>query len=272
MEYTTNSVSQDLLQYMEDEDLFKYFPTTDLKNIDKEYTYADPHFGCRANVAFPPDVEDLVFLHQIVRKRKCFTVLEFGLGYSTSILADALWKNKNEYEKQETKPHIRCSNMFELHTVDNEPAWIKICQDRVSQHEHLSGIIHFHSSSVSAGTFNGRICHTYDSLPDIVPDFIYLDAPGTESIQGSINNMSFSDCSDRTVMAADICVLEPILIPGCFIVVDGRVNNVRFMRNNFQRNWKFHWLKERDVSTFELDEEALGQLNLNRLRYCGLLN
>ena len=81
---------------MKDEDLFRYFPTTDLENIDKKYKYIDPHFGCRANVAFPPDLEDLVYLHRIVRARKSFTVLEFGLGYSTFILADALWKNKND--------------------------------------------------------------------------------------------------------------------------------------------------------------------------------
>lgn len=270
MEYTASHVPAILLKYMEDENLFRYFSASELSHIDKDYKYTDPHFGCRGDVSHPPDVADLVFLHQSVRKRKCFTILEFGLGYSTCILADALWKNKVEYEELEIKPQIRCSNMFELHTVDNEEEWIKVCRERVSQHSHLSGIIHFHFSGVSAATFNGRICHVYDSLPDIVPDFIYLDAPGTEFIQGAVSGMTFRNCPDRTVMAADICVLEPTLIPGCFIVVDGRVNNVRFMQNNFQRNWKYQWLKERDVSTFELVEEALGQLNWNSLRYSQL--
>jgi hypothetical protein len=51
-------------------------------------------------------------------------------------------------------------------------------------------------------------------------------------------------------------------LPGTFILVDGRTNNVRFLKNNFQRNYEFYWDKEFDRSTFELKEEKLGPYNL----------
>ena len=119
-------------------------------------------------------------------------------------------------------------------------------------------------------TFNGRVCHSYDELPDLVPDFIYLDAPGTADVRGSVQGMTFHSCPDRTVLSADPCIFEPTLLPGCFIVIDGRTNNARFLKNNFQRDWTHTWLKERDVTTFELVEEPLGLLNFNMMRYCGL--
>ena len=41
-----------------------------------------------------PDYLDLARLHRLVIKRKPFTILEFGVGWSTIILADALRLNK----------------------------------------------------------------------------------------------------------------------------------------------------------------------------------
>ena len=181
----------------------------------------------------------LVFLHQTVRRRKCFTVLKFGLGISTLIMADALLKNKRDWQKMAEKPFIRCQTKFQLHTLDAEQQWISACEERLSQHPEIADIITFHFSGVSATTFNGRMCHLYDQLPNIVPDFIYLDAPGTDSVKGSLHGMEFVQCFDRTVMSADLCLIEPTLLPGCFIVVDGRTNNARFMKNNFQRGWEY---------------------------------
>jgi len=271
MEYTVDDVSPDLLDYIESEELLKYFNTDERENIGKVPVYTDPNFGCRSTVAFPPDVKDLVFLHQTVRKRKCFTVLEFGLGFSTFIMADALLKNRREFEALAEKPFIRCQTMFQLHTIDSEQRWITECQNRLSQFPEISGVVKFHFSEISSTTFNGRICHLYDKLPNIVPDFIYLDAPGTDSVKGAVNGMDFAQCSDRTVMSADLCLMEPTLLPGCFIVVDGRTNNARFIKNNFQRDWLYTWHVERSISTFELKEDPLGNLNNNMLKYCGLL-
>jgi hypothetical protein len=114
------------------------------------------------------------------------------------------------------------------------------------------------------------MCHAYDELPNVIPEFIYLDAPGTADVKGSLRGMTFQNCIDRTVISADPCIFEPTLLPGCYIVIDGRTNNARFLKRNFQRSWKYEWLKDRDVTTFELMEEPLGQLNFNMMHYCGL--
>jgi len=48
-------------------------------------------------VPFEPVPEDLYRLHTLIRRRKVFNVLEFGLGYSTIVMADALMKNSKEF-------------------------------------------------------------------------------------------------------------------------------------------------------------------------------
>ncbi len=96
----------------------------------------------------------------------------------------------------------------------------------------------------------------YDSLPDIVPDFIYLDGPDPKDIKGDINGLSFK-CDKRTVMSGDVILMESTLLPNSFILVDGRTNNARFLKRMLLRNWKVNWNVEGDVTTFELDEEPL---------------
>ena len=63
-------------------------------------------------------------------------------------------------------------------------------------------------------------------------------------------------------MAADILLMESILLPGTFILVDGRTNNARFLNNNLQRNFEMSWDKDGDVTSFELKEERLGKYNI----------
>lgn len=63
-------------------------------------------------------------------------------------------------------------------------------------------------------------------------------------------------------MAADLLLMESILLPGTFILVDGRTNNARFLKNNFQRNFEMSWDKDGDVTSFELQEERLGKYNI----------
>lgn len=209
--------------------------------------------------AIPADIEDLVRLHQLIRQRKCFTVLEFGVGFSTVIIADALKKNKNDWEKLSSQPKIRNRYMFQCFSVDTAQKWIDISEARLPN--ELKDFVHFHLSEVEIGTFNGQICHFYNNLPDIVPDFIYLDGPDPKAVKGSINGMTFQ-CSERTVMSGDLLLMEPILLPGTFILIDGRTNNARFLKNNLKREYDFFWDKKGDVTTIELKEERLGKYNL----------
>ena len=213
----------------------------------------------KLNIPFPPVIEDLARLHRLIRKRKAFTVLEFGSGLSTIVMADALSKNKADFLGLQEKPELRNRFMFQIFSVESDKKWIEYSQSNFPN--HLLEHVNFHYSEIKIDTFNGRICHFYDNLPDIVPDFIYLDGPNPKDVKGSVNGLTFQ-CDERTVMAADILLMESILLPGTFILVDGRTNNARFLNNNLQRNFEMSWDKDGDVTSFELKEERLGKYNI----------
>ena len=213
----------------------------------------------KLNIPFPPVVEDLARLHRLIRKRKAFTVLEFGSGLSTVVMADALSKNKADYLALQEKPELRNRFMFQIFSVESDKKWIDYSQSNFPK--HLLEHVNYHYSEVKIDTFNGRICHFYDNLPDIVPDFIYLDGPNPKDVKGNVNGMTFQ-CDERTVMAADLLLMESILLPGTFILIDGRTNNARFLKNNLQRNFEMSWDKDGDVTSFELKEERLGKYNI----------
>ena len=210
------------------------------------------------NAPLCPDVDDLVRLHKIIRKRKCRTVLEFGVGYSTIIIADALKKNNEDWDKLTDRPLVRNRFMFQIFSVDASRKWIENTEKQIP--DYLLQRVHFHYSTVQVGKYNGQLCHYYVNLPDIVPDFIYLDGPDPKDVNGDINGLSFK-CDERTVMAADILLMEPTLLPGTFILVDGRTNNARFLERNLLRNFRIKCDKESDVTSFELIEEPLRKLN-----------
>ena len=231
-------------------------------NLDANADFNEGIFDAvsgKLNIPFPPVAEDLARLHRLIRKRKAFTVLEFGSGLSTIVMADALSKNKADFLDLEEKPELRNRFMFQIFSVESDKKWIEHSKSNLPK--QLLEHVNFHYSEIKIGTFNGRICHFYNNLPDIVPDFIYLDGPNPKDVKGSVNGMTFQ-CDERTVMAADLLLMEPILLPGTFIVVDGRTNNTRFLKNNFQRNFEIIWDKDGDVTSFELQEERLGKFNI----------
>lgn len=210
------------------------------------------------DASIAPDPADLARIHQLIRGRKSFTVLEFGVGYSTVVIADALAKNRRDWEQLQPEPVIRNRFLFHCFTVDTSKEWIAISQQRMPA--ELRPFVTISHSPVSVGTHQGQLCHFYDELPDVVPDFVYLDGPDPKAVQGKVNGLSFQ-CNERTVMAADLLLMEPTLLPGTMILVDGRTNNARFLKNNFRRNFDFNWHRQADVSTFELNEERLGKYN-----------
>ena len=101
MEYTNEMID---ITYLKENDLLKYFTGEEQENINKKYKYTDVYFGNNSFyreknpdkkfIPYPIDVGDLINLHKTILKRKIFTIMEFGLGYSTIIMADALLKHK----------------------------------------------------------------------------------------------------------------------------------------------------------------------------------
>ena len=276
MEFTNEKIN---IVYLKENDLLKYFSEQELKTIEKKYKYTDVYFGNNSFyreknvdkpfIPYPIDVNDLVNLHKTILKRKVFTVMEFGIGYSTIIMADALLKHKKEYDKLTEKPHVRVNDMFKIFSIDTNNLWIKNFEEKIKKFPEIKDIIEVVYSDIHINTFNGRICHFYDNLPSINPQMIYIDGPDTKDVKGNINGFTFNN-PDITVMSGDPLLIEPILIPGTIIIFDGRKNNSYFLKNNFQRNWKYTKNQELDIDTFELIDESLGIYNTNMLEYCNI--
>lgn len=204
------------------------------------------------------DYRDLDRVYELMRVKGARTVLEFGVGYSTLRIASALTRNKADWDKLEEKPLVRNRFMFQVFSVDGSEGWLNYWRNELV--DCLTGFVNFCYSGVKIGQWMGQVCSFYERLPDIVPDFIYLDGPDPAQVEGDIHGLSFG-CLERTVMAGDILLMESTLLPGCTILVDGRTNNARFLERNFTRNWKVTWDQEGDVTIFELDEPSLGRYN-----------
>lgn len=212
-----------------------------------------------------PDPRDLARLHAALRARKAFTALEFGVGFSTVVIADALYKNRQDWQALPERPKIRSETIFQLHSVDASVAWIGPTEAMLP--DHLKGIVFFHHSRCVAGTFQDRACHFYEQLPNVVPDFIYLDGPDPADVQGDVGGLAWSN-PDRVVMAGDILRMEPVLLPGTLLVIDGRTSNARFLESYLYRNWEGACAPGNDVTAMELQEPPLGSITRDRLSYC----
>jgi hypothetical protein len=210
---------------------------------------------------FPPELDDLTRLHYLITTRKVMTILEFGVGKSTIVFNDALIKNKKKYKTFVSK-NLRKSNLFECHSLDNQKGWIK----KIKSSNKLANI-KFHHAYLEMGTFNDRACTFYKKIPNVCPDFIYLDGPDQFSAKGFIRGIS-TNHPDRLPMAGDILVLEHFLIPGTLIVIDGRTANARFLKTNLQRDWIYCHDKNADQHYFELKEDPLGIYNKKQIEFC----
>ena len=205
-----------------------------------------------------PHIDDLVRLYLKIKKRFCVSVLEFGLGYSTFVIAQALKENKERWDALENKPEARRTDMFQLHSIECSGQWATEIVERLP--ESLYDVIRILHCRPYTALLNNQLCHLYDLLPDVVPDFIYLDGPDPAQVQGSIQGLSFQ-CPERTPMTADPLIMESTMLPGTMILIDGRTQNARFLARNFQRNWDVRELWEEDVTIFELCEPRLGSIN-----------
>ena len=213
------------------------------------------------DVPFPVEWDDLIRIHYLATSRKVTTVLEFGVGKSTVVLDHALGENESRYGDL-VRRELRRSHPFELHSIDNNRKWIAHVRD---QFELPNTSLHFSKCRVS--TLNGRICTLYDNLPNICPDFIYLDGPDQFSPSGTIRGISTRQ-PDRLPMAGDIIALEHFLLPGTLVLVDGRSANTRFLISNLQRKWSHYYFEDFDQHLLELQESPLGVFNRKQLEFC----
>jgi hypothetical protein len=241
-----------------------YFESWGLINILKntQNTYGKNKEAYRklitSKLPYGPELNDLYRLHSTIILNKRLTVLEFGSGWSSLIIAHALNVNKKKYEKQSKK--IRKLNKFELHILENEKKFLNISKKRIQKFLGKKNNVHFHFSNCKMAKFEGKICTEYEKIPLINPDFIYLDGPDQLNIKNSINGFSVKH-HDMMPMVSDILKIESFLIPGTIIIADGRTANSLFLKNHFVRNWIYEYDKKNDQNIFFLNDNSLGPIN-----------
>ena len=88
-------------------------------------------FNQEGGEVFSPDCADLARLHALVRIRKCLTVLELGSGVSTKVIADALSKNYDDYQKDIEL--VRRQNPFKLFSIESEEKYLETTRNSLGE-------------------------------------------------------------------------------------------------------------------------------------------
>ena len=214
---------------------------------------------------YNPDLEDCENLYNTVIKSRRLCILEFGSGWSTLVLAKALYDLKKKYFN--TVKKLRKQDIFCLYFVETSEKWRKNTIARIPNFIKKEIKIVSIVSKVVMSKYKGRICTEFKKLPNCNPDFIYIDGPHIKDIKGSISNINFAKNNDFTPMISDLLMIENIFIPGTMIYLDGRLNNFLFLKNNFQRNWVSKYFKNKDISIFKLNDFSLGIHNNKILKF-----
>ena len=216
-----------------------------------------------------PELDDLYNLYQYILINKRTTVLEFGSGWSTLIFSLVLRELRNKFSNEVKL--LRRNNPFELFVIENEKKYLNITRNRIQKFNKYLKIndpikINYHLTDVEMSTFNDRICTQYKKLPLCNPDFIYLDGPSQFNVKKDINGINTRH-KDMMPMVSDILKFEHFYTPGTIIVCDGRAANAKFLRDNFQRNWKYLSDKKSDQHIFYLDDPILGKYNELQIKF-----
>ena len=250
-------------------DLEKYFNGKGLAKIigcsefsRPSYNGPNSTFEQEGHDAFGPDCLDLSRLHAVITIRKVLTVLEFGSGLSTLVMAHAVNENKSKYEKKISK--IRRQNPFHIYSIETEHKYASLTLENCSEYSDRLTII---NSDAIRQEYSGQVagCHSY--IPSICPDLIYIDGPSPYSYRESCNEYFSFKHPDITNITCDLLKLEPCLLPGTIVIFDGMTNNSRFNRRNLKRNWLSHEDIEKDFTILMLNETPIGIHHINQLDF-----
>ena len=200
------------------------------------------------------EIDDLFHLYSTVRKASCVSVLEFGTGWSTLVLALGLHENARFFGEEHLRS-VRHPNPFQLLTIDASDHWQRVALSRVP--DYLRSTIRTVSCEVGLVDRFGGVVHVFDSVPEFAADLIYLDGPDPEQVGGLVGGFEYREVHTLP-MGADILRIEPHLWPETMIITDGRTANARFLASNFRRNWQVLHDPFGDRTTFRLEETPFG--------------
>lgn len=161
------------------------------------------------------------------------SVVEFGSGVSTIAMAFAM-KKKGEGK---------------VCAVEADTKWadlVRSAADKLGVSEFCT-VMHSVPRLHRDGT---QVFSLFDSLPNIRPDLIYLDGPSPSSVEEMQQGLTMRNL--EFIVVADPLLYEWSFYVGAKIIVDGRINNVRFLQKNLKRQYTFRRNFLRNTSTFTL--------------------
>jgi len=85
--------------------------------------------------------------------------------------------------------------------------------------------------------FSGMPAFRHSKIPDVVPNFVYLDGPAL---------------TPERQLSIDVLDIEHRFPPGFFMVVDGRKKNTAFLQQHLRRKYVYKHRQRFGNSTFEL--------------------
>jgi hypothetical protein len=153
---------------------------------------------------------ELWALFQAVSRHRPRVVFEFGSGYSTLVIAEALLRNGPP------------ADPGRLYSFDASAAWAERARGMLlPRHAAVCEVRH---SALRVRRLAGeRVC-LHDGLPDRIPDMVFLDGPGgIAGVEG----------------AADVLLLEPRLPQDFLLIVDGRKRNFRLLERHLERPFAY---------------------------------
>jgi len=168
--------------------------------------------------ALAPHGGDLWFLYRLVRDRKPQLIFELGSGCSTVILAQALYDNTH-------KDGERAGRIISL---DGKADWASVTQGTLP--EHLAAQCEIRYVPAVEEDRGSDLGFHYEHLPDGTPDFLYVDGPALQP---------------GRKICFDALYLEARFRPNFFMVVDGRYNTVRYLREHLTKTYRVtrnYWL------------------------------
>jgi hypothetical protein len=156
--------------------------------------------------AIPPDWCDLRFLYEQTLARKPRSVVEFGSGCSTVVIAQALVGNGRGH----------------LYSIESDEHWAEVTASYLaSEHRQVCSI--HHCPIIEENGPRGAALR-YTSVPKVEADFVYVDGP---------------ELSEAYPVSSD--PLDMQLSANCFVVIDGRKPTFNFLRRNLGPEWSAHW-------------------------------
>ena len=216
------------------------------------------------STTYPPVHDDLFSIYENVVESNCVSVLEIGSGYSTAVLALALFQNKNRFQDI-YGIEVGLKDSFKLVSIEASSYYAELTLKRIPT--EIRSLITMHVRSPYLSSFNGQVCSFFPDLPFPQVDFIYLDGPDPDqviSLHGhEVNQQSFPS----EPMSGDLLRIENFIRPGTLVCVDGRGSNARFLQQNFRRSWKYTYDSELDQHFFKLQEKAWGRLTEAHLKF-----